>query len=75
MCDIKNYEQLANAIILQAVRDLRDALKKLERNPNNRDAQDVRDETTRFFKSGWFSTLTSVDGEFLLQKICEEVQE
>ncbi|MCD8073452.1 MAG: hypothetical protein LUF27_00165 [Lachnospiraceae bacterium] len=74
MCDIRNYEQLANAIILQAVRDLRDALKKLKRNPNNRDAQAVRDEITRFFKSGWFSTLTSGDGKFLLRKICEEVQ-
>ena len=36
MSDITNYENLANAVILQAVKDYRMALKCLERNPKNR---------------------------------------
>lgn len=34
------YEKLANAIILQAVSDYRVALKKVKKNPKNRDAID-----------------------------------
>ena len=33
------YENLANAIILQAVKDYRAAGKKLKRNPKNKDAK------------------------------------
>ena len=36
MSNITNYENLANAIILQAVKDYRMALKCLKRNPKNR---------------------------------------
>lgn len=48
MGDIRNYENLANAIILQAVRDYRMALKCLKRNPGDRDAQADGDEIERF---------------------------
>ena len=36
------YEELANAIVLQAVRDYREANKKLSRGRKNRDAQDTK---------------------------------
>ena len=36
MSGVTNYENLANAIILQAVRDYRTTLKCLKRNPCNR---------------------------------------
>ena len=39
MSDITIYENLANAIILQAVKDYRMALKSLKANPRNRTAQ------------------------------------
>ena len=73
MSDITNYENLANAIILQAVKDYRIALKCLKVNPNNRDALADKDEVERFFRSQWFSTLTSVDGEMLIRTLCKEV--
>ena len=38
MSDITNYENLANAIILQAVKDYRVALKCLKVNPRNKTA-------------------------------------
>lgn len=70
---ITNYENLANAIILQAVKDYRLALKCLEMNPNNRDAQSDKEEVERFFRSQWYSALTSVDGEMLIRSLQEEV--
>lgn len=73
MSDITNYENLANAIILQAVRDYRVALKCLKVNPRNKTALADRDEIERFFRSDWFSVLTSVDGEMLIRSLQMEV--
>ena len=72
MSSTKNYENLANAIILQAVRDYRTALKCLKLNPNNRKALSDKEEIERFFRSKWYSTLTSVDGEVLIRSLSEE---
>lgn len=73
MSDITNYENLANAIILQAVRDYRMALKCLKANPRNKEALADKDEVERFFRSDWFSVLTSVDGEMLIRSLKKEV--
>lgn len=69
------YEELANAIILQAVKDYRDANKKLARGRKNRDAQYMRDDCLHFFRSGWFSALTEIDPEFLIDKLDKEVRD
>ncbi len=74
MSDITNYENLANAIILQAVRDYRMALKCLKANPKNKTALADKDEVERFFRSDWFSVLTSVDGEMLIRSLQMEVE-
>lgn len=68
------YEELANAIVLQAVKDYRDAVKKLSRGRKNDAAQQTKDECLRFFHSAWFSQLTEVDPEFLIRKLDEEVR-
>lgn len=73
MSDITNYENLANAIILQAVKDYRMALKCLKANPKNRTALSDKDEIERFFRSQWFTVLTSVDGEMLIRSLTMEV--
>jgi hypothetical protein len=73
MSDITNYENLANAIILQAVKDYRVALKCLKVNPRNKTALADKEEIERFFRSGWFSVLTSVDGEMLIRSLQMEV--
>ena len=69
-----SYERLANAIILQAVTDYRTALKKIRKNPGNRDAIDEALRIERFFRSGWYSQLTSVDGEYLIRRLREEIR-
>ena len=73
MSDITNYENLANAIILQAVKDYRMALKSLKANPRNRTAMADKDEIERFYRSGWCTVLTSVDGERLIRSLQMEV--
>lgn len=67
------YEKLANAIILQAVKDYRGALKILKKRPENISAKSTRDEVERFFRSGWYQVLTEVDGEMLIRRLLEEV--
>ena len=66
------YENLANAIILLAVKDYRQALKLLSKNPHSRSAMAAVNEMERFFRSDWYETLTSVDGEMLIRKLREE---
>ena len=69
------YERLANAIVLQAVNDYRIALKAVKRNPNNSIALDNALQIERFFRSGWYSTMTSVDGEYLIRRFQEEIRQ
>lgn len=57
----KNYEDLANAIIIQAVKDFRST-----KSPQ------VRNEIKRFFKSEWFTMLSNVDGDIILKKLESE---
>lgn len=73
MSDITNNENLANAIIVQAAKDYRMALKSLKVNPRNRTAMADKTEIERFFRSGWFSVLTRVDGEMLIRSLQMEV--
>lgn len=67
------YEKLANAIIIQAAKDYRVALRRLRRKPNNKDAASEKESIERFFRSDWFRTLTEVNGEMLIRKLNEEV--
>lgn len=73
MSDITNYENLANAIILQAVKDYRMALKSLKANARNRTARADKAEIERFFRSQWYSALTDVNGEMLIRSLQKEV--
>lgn len=112
------YENLANAIILQAVTDYRTARKYLKLHPRTKELEETVslqiaqrkkrqeerkkkglpkvkekksreelqlkritdheiecDEIRRFFRSGWYASLTSVDGGMLLKKLDEEAEE
>ena len=73
MSNITIYEDLANAIILQAVKDYRMALKSLKANSRNRAAQADKAEIEWFFRSQWYSALTDVKGEMLIRSLQKEV--
>lgn len=69
---IRAYENLANAVIEQAVKDYRRARVKLAKEAGDVMALKMRRETERFFRSAWFGQLTTLDGELLLEKLEEE---
>ena len=66
----KGLENLANGIILQAVKDYRKALRGFSLNGKSGTA--VIAECERFFRSKWFRVLTNVDGEHLIINIRKE---
>lgn len=66
------YQGLANAIIIQAVKDHHKALNILQRRPYDREQKAVKKEIREFFQSEWFSILTRANGNRLLKEIEEE---
>lgn len=66
------YENLTNAIVLQSVKDYRYALKRLAKHPRNDSALYTKREVERFFRSEWYTSLTTVDPEMLIKKLNEE---
>lgn len=67
-----HWESLANAIILQAVKDYREARKKHRKRPKNKDAKLMIADCEAFLRSDWFKALTELDGEMLLRELQEE---
>ena len=72
---IDPYEDLANAIVLLAVKEYRDALKKLMKYPRHESAKHTKTEVERFLRSDWYRELTAVEPEILLRKLKEEVKQ
>ena len=64
---------LANAIIVQAAKDYRRALRKQKKDPGNVSAKIPIEEAEKFFRSDWYRILTTVDGETLIKQLKEEV--
>ena len=66
------YGNLANAIIVQAAKDYRKALKLIRKKETADDAIDTKHEVERFFFSEWFLCLTNVDPKYILDRLQEE---
>lgn len=60
---MNHYEKLANAIVLQAVRDWRDG------------SEEDKREVEHFFRSSWFSVLTRLEPDILISKLRKELSE
>lgn len=70
-----SYERLANAIILSAVSEYKAALKRVKRNQGSKIAMDEALQIEKFFRSHWYQQLTSVDGEFLIRRLQDEIRQ
>ena len=68
------YENLANAVVLQAVKDYRDAAGKLSRGKKNIMAEQRKTECEMFFKSQYFNVFTDLDGVALLSQLEKEAE-
>ena len=71
----EKYQELADAIILQAVKDFRPAYRRLKRFPGDVAAQYTVREITKFFCSDYFIVLTDLDGPAMLLRIMREMDE
>ena len=69
----RNWEDLANAIILQAVDDYRKCRRLVRRKPDQKEAQAMIREIEKFFHSRWFCQLADVDGIRILEELKKEV--
>ena len=72
-CTDEAYQELYNAIVLQAVTDYRKALAGISYGKQS--PEDVVKECEQFFRSVYFSRLTKVSGEYLIEKLRKEVQD
>lgn len=67
------FEKLGRAIILQAVKDYRQALRSLAGSPNCVRAMETKTEVERFFHSDLFAAITSIEPDWLIDKLSQEV--
>lgn len=63
------YHELANAIVMQAVKDYRKALKYYFLRPQRKEYQQDVEELERFFTSEWFQLLSELDGPALMHRV------
>lgn len=66
------YQNLANAIILQAVDDYRRALRDQRCYGHYGTFKYMRQDCEDFFRSSYFQLLTKCDGEYLICRLKEE---
>ena len=71
---MKSYEALANAVIAQAARDYRRTLKVLRKNPNSRAGLANKKELEKFFHSDYYRILTTLDADYLMERVKKEVE-
>ena len=69
----RNWEDLAQAIIMKAVEDYRKARRRVRHFPDQKGAQATIREVEKFFRSRWFAQLTDIDGEMQIKRLREEV--
>lgn len=68
------FQDFANAIVMQAVKDYRAAALRLRRQPRHEPSLSRIREVEGFFRSGWFSCLTRLDPETLITRLNMEAK-
>lgn len=68
------WENLANAIIIQAAADYEKIVRRQKRHPDHTTLSVEQISLEKFFKSNWFKALCNLDGRALMQKIRTEVR-
>ena len=66
------WEEIANAIIIQAAEDWRTAMRHIRNHPRSMAARNRIRETEEFFFSEYYMLLTTYDGHTLLRRLKEE---
>ena len=69
---MEEWQSLANAIVMQAVKDWRASVQILKKRPRYEKAKAMKADCERFFRSDWFTVLTDVDGNVILRRLKQE---
>lgn len=67
-------EELANAVVIRAAIDYRQAMKDLWLCPRDAKAKYMLEDCENFFKSRYFNFYTSINGFWLMNKLKEEFE-
>ena len=68
------YENIANAIVIQACKDYRRAYRRYLRRYRCTGTPDAElTELEAFFRSTWYRSLSALDGEYIMDRIRKEV--
>ena len=67
------WQELANALITRAAEDYRADLRRIRKDPGNREAARDALKIERFFRSLWYARLTDVPGEYLIERLRKEM--
>ena len=70
----EGYTDLANEIIIRAVKDYERTLHRMIRNPENKRAKEDIEKLESFFYSEWYEVLTDLDASYLLRKVKERIE-
>ncbi len=68
------WYDLANAVIVRAAEDYRADLQRIRKDPGNREAMKDALKIERFFRSRWYTRLTDVPGEYLIERLRKEME-
>lgn len=74
MTEKETWENLANAVIIQAAKDYRIIARRLERFPASEKSRKELRELEDFFRSDWFKLLSSVNGPAILEQLRKEIR-
>ena len=70
-----NYRDLASAIVVQAAKDYRKALKRLCKISDSVGTISEIKKLEEFFQSDYYKLLTSLDGELLIERLKQELED
>lgn len=73
--EIRAYEDLANAIVVKAIRDYQNAEVMLHFNPNDIKSKTRQSEVITFFRSKWFGILTTADYKSLMRIADKQIKD
>jgi len=71
---MNGYQELGNAVIIQACKDYRKSIRILKKSPTNALAKSDCKSIEQFFHSALFDSLTNLDGNVLIEKLRREVK-
>lgn len=71
--NIDGYKNLAAAVVEQAIKDYRSALKRIRRHPDDANAIRIISDCERFFRNE-ISLYSDLDGESIIRIVREKVE-